>query len=79
MSAHDWTIDMELDAEAVDAATGATLDIKVSLKDLPALKLLVVELVSLHDDMRVGASPFADRLGAALHRFGLVAEDESDV
>ena len=67
--------EFEVDAEVVSEGPN-TVTLSISVKDMPSLKLLVVELVALHDDMRVGASPFADRLGNALQRFGIDGEGE---
>lgn len=46
----------------------ATARLTVSLIDLPQMQQLVWELRMLENDMRVGASPFADRLSHALDR-----------
>ena len=43
-------------------------EITVRVMDLELVRLFVWELRTLEDEMRVAASPFADRLGHALDR-----------
>jgi len=43
--------------------------ITVNVAEFTPVKALVVGLHLLHDDMRVGASPFAERLGTLLELF----------
>ena len=54
--------------------------VTVDVRQLPAVKLLIVRLTQLHDEMRVMASPHADELGAILARVehGLDAGGEDD-
>lgn len=46
-----------------------TARLVVSVVGLPQMRQLIWELVALRDDMRVGASPFADRLEHIVARF----------
>jgi hypothetical protein len=71
-------LEVEFDVEAVDTETGHSASITVDLKGLESFKLLLLELTNLHSDMRVGASPFADRLEGALKRFGVEYEEEAE-
>ena len=67
------------DGVDVDADTARfTLVTEIRVRDLPQYRLMVWELAQLHDDMRVGASPFAGRLGRIIDRFvfGDPSEDE---
>lgn len=47
----------------------ANVTLKVQVRDLASVKLLYLQLNWLLDDMRVGASPFAERLEGILDRF----------
>lgn len=67
------TFDVEFEVEEGDSSA---VTVTVDARHIPSIKLLVLELVALHDEMRVGASPFADRLGNALQRFGIEEADE---
>jgi hypothetical protein len=49
--------------------TAAPLVLVVRLADVPEFRLLIWELRQLVDEMRVEASPFAERLEHALDRF----------
>jgi hypothetical protein len=66
--------DTRVDAEFVDDGTTAMLTINV--KNMGRLKLLLWELTELLDEMRVMASPHAERLDATLTRFA--GEDDDD-
>lgn len=67
--------EFEAEVEVVDDGTHH-LTMRVDVRHIPSLKLLVLELTALHGEMRVGASPFAERLGNALQRFGIDEADE---
>lgn len=58
----------------------STVSVKVRIADLDRTRLLLWELQMLLDDMRVGASPFAHRLEAALDRYvdGILDEHGED-
>ena len=47
----------------------ADLQLTVSLKDFASVKLLVIQLEMLHNEMRVMASPHAARLEAIIEAF----------
>lgn len=55
-----------------------TFNVDVNLRDLPRFQLLIHEWEALIDDMRVGASPFAERAEHMLERFMAdVTQDEA--
>lgn len=54
----------------------AVANLSIRIRDLDRFRLFVWELRQLHDDMRVGASPFADRLEHLVDRFTADSDDE---
>jgi hypothetical protein len=46
----------------------AKVMVEIRITDIEPFRLFVWELRKLEDDMRVAASPFADRIGHALDR-----------
>ena len=67
-----WDVEVEVvDVEVVDdeRPNQHTVRMELDVKGMKSVRLLGVELLALHDDMRVGASPFADRLGRIIERF----------
>lgn len=60
-----------VEIEAEDSDTGEPVRLAVDWKNFESVKLLIWELAGLVNDMRVGASPFTERLESALRRFGL--------
>lgn len=47
----------------------AEITVNISVRDLASVKLLVIMLRLLHDQMRVEANPRADDLGVIVERF----------
>ena len=58
----------------------ATAKLTIRISELEPFRLLVWELRQLESDMRIGASPFAERLERALDRFmeGTAPEDPDE-
>lgn len=52
------------------------ITVHVDVKNMDRTRLLVWELLTLLDDMRVGASPFAERLEEVIERFAGGEEDQ---
>lgn len=52
-------------------------EIRVELRDLPAVKLLLWELRKLADEMRVSADPYAERLERTLDRMLAYGDDDA--
>lgn len=56
-----------------------TFHVDVNVRDLPRMQLLIHEWEALIDDMRIGASPFAERAEHMLDRFMAdVTKDEAE-
>jgi hypothetical protein len=55
-----------------------TLHLTVRVRDMDRTRLFVHELMMLRDDMRVGASPFAERIERTLDRYVDGGDDEGD-
>lgn len=54
----------------------AEMMLTVRLSDMDRFRLFVWELRQLHDEMRVGASPYAERLEGLVDRFTTQIEED---
>ena len=54
----------------------AELTVHLRIKDIDRFRLLLWELMTLRDEMRVMASPHADRLDRLIERFTEGGDDE---
>jgi hypothetical protein len=64
----EWAENSRAAPEAAEL-TSAEAVVTVRLGDVPEVKLFIWELRMLADEMRVAASPYAERLERALDRF----------
>ena len=54
----------------------AELTVHLRIKDIDRFRLFLWELMTLRDEMRVMASPHADRLDRLIERFDVGGDDE---